>query len=82
MIANEDRLRQSVKIRRTSRDKGWETRVKLTIHDNGIVGVNDLPLNPNMSQDQAVAEERMPAALVVIFAEFKRQVEAQMEKAE
>jgi hypothetical protein len=50
MLANEDRLRDSVKITRTARDKGWQTTVKLSIHDNGIVGVNDLPLNPTRAK--------------------------------
>ncbi len=77
MLANEDRLRDSVKIIRTARDKGWQITVKLSIHDNGIVGVNDLPLNPNPSQGMDVADERMPSALAVIVDEFKRQVAAQ-----
>jgi hypothetical protein len=46
MLANEDRLRASVRIGRTARDMGWQTMVKLSIYDNGIVGVDDLPLNP------------------------------------
>ena len=76
-LANGDRLRDSVKIIRTPQDKGWQTTVKLTIYDNGIVHVNNLPLNPNESQGMNVADERMPDALAVIVDEFKRQVEAQ-----
>jgi hypothetical protein len=77
MLVNEDRLRDSVQITRTPKDKGWQTTVKLSIYDNGIVGVNDLPLNPNPSQGMDIADERMPTALAVIVDEFKRQVEAQ-----
>ncbi len=80
MIADENRLRGTVKIRRTARDKGWQTTIKLSVHDNGIVGVNDLPLNPNMSQGMDVADERMPEALGVIVDEFKRQVEMQADR--
>jgi hypothetical protein len=74
-LADENRLRQSLKIDRTAHDKGWETSVKLTIYDNGIVGVNSVPLNPNPSQGMAVADARMPDAMATIFAEFKRQVQ-------
>jgi hypothetical protein len=77
MLVNEDRLRDSVRITRTPRDKGWQTTVKLSIYDNGIVGVNDLPLNPNPGQGSDVADERMPTVLAVIVDEFKRRVEAQ-----
>lgn len=38
------------------------------------MGLNDLPLNPNPSQDQDVAEARMAPALEVIVDEFMRQV--------
>jgi len=41
------------------------------------VGLNDLPLNPNPSQDQDVAEARMAPALEVIVDEFMRQVRQQ-----
>lgn len=76
MLVNEDRLRDSVRITRTPRDKGWQTTVKISIYDNGIVGVNDLPLNPNPGQGLALADERMPTVLAVIVDEFKRRVEA------
>ena len=42
VIANEERLRQSVKITRTPRDKGWQTTIKLAVYDEGTVGLNDL----------------------------------------
>ena len=45
----------------------------------GTVGLNDLPLNPNPSQDQDVAEARMAPALEVIVDEFIRQVRQQHE---
>ena len=32
MLANENRLRDSVKTTCTARDKGWQTTVKLSIH--------------------------------------------------
>jgi len=76
-LANEGRLRDSVKITRTAQQKGWQTTVKLTIYDNGIVGINDIPLNPNPSQGVDVADERMPGALRAIVDEFKRRVEAE-----
>lgn len=77
VIANEERLRQSVKITRTPRDKGWQTTIKLAVYDEGTVGLNDLPLNPNPSQDQDVAEARMAPALEVVVDEFMRQVRQQ-----
>ena len=77
VTANEERLRQSVKITHTPRDKGWQTTIKLTVYDEGTVGLNDLPLNPNPSQDQDVAEARMAPALEVIVDEFMRQVRQQ-----
>jgi len=76
-LASEGRLRHSVKITRTAQQKGWQTTVKLTIYDNGIVSINDVPLNPNPSQGMDVADQRMPDALRAIVDEFKRQVEAQ-----
>jgi hypothetical protein len=76
-LSNEDRLQDSVKITRTARDKGWQTTVKLSIYDNGVVCVNDIPLNPNPSQGMDVADKRMPGALDIIVNEFKRQVENQ-----
>jgi hypothetical protein len=77
VIANEERLRQSVKITRTPRDKGWQATIKLAVYDEGTVGLNDLPLNPNPSQDQDVAEARMAPALEVVVDEFMRQVRQQ-----
>ena len=76
-IANEVRLRDSVRITRTAQDKGWQTTVKLSIYDNRVFSVNDIPLNPNPSQGMDVVDERMPKVLDVIANEFKRQVEDQ-----
>jgi hypothetical protein len=56
---------------------GWQTTIKLAVYDEGTVGVNDLPLNPNPSQDQDLAEARMTPALEVIVDEFTRQVRQQ-----
>ena len=52
-------------------------RITAAVYDEGTVGINDLPLNPNPSQDQDVAEARMAPALEVIVAEFMRQVRQQ-----
>jgi hypothetical protein len=49
-LANEKRLRDSVRITRTARDKGWDSMIKLSVYDNGIAGINGAPLNPNPSQ--------------------------------
>ena len=74
VIANEERLRQSVKVTRTPRDRGWQTTIKLAVYDEGTVGRNDLPLNPNPSQEQDVAQGRMTPALEMIVNEFMRHV--------
>jgi len=53
-LANEDRLRESVKITRTPQDKGWQSTIKISMYDNGVVSVNNVPLNvplnPNPGQ--------------------------------
>ena len=77
MTANEERLRQSVKITHTPRDRGWQTTIKLTVYDEGTVGLNDLPLNPNPSLDQDLAKPGWAPALEVSVEEFMRQVRQQ-----
>jgi hypothetical protein len=77
-LANEVRLRGSVRITRTPRDRGWQTTVKLSFYDNGVFSVNDIPLNPNESQGMDVVDERMHKVLDVIVNEFKRQVKDQL----
>jgi hypothetical protein len=43
MLVSEDRVRRSVQVTRMPQDKGWQTTVKLSIYDNGIVGHRMLP---------------------------------------
>ena len=51
MIANEERLRQSVKITRTPRDKGWHTTINPAVHDEETVAAAGEPASPHTSTE-------------------------------
>lgn len=51
MPASPDRLVRETDIRRTARDKGWRLTVTITAYDNGMIMVDDCPINEGPPYD-------------------------------
>jgi hypothetical protein len=75
MPASLNRQRRSMKIKRTRDDKGWTLSLDITIYDNGMVSVAQIPINRSPAYDPT---DGWAGALEIAVAQinlFRRDIE-------
>jgi hypothetical protein len=75
MPASLDRIRESMTVQPTPRDKGLQLTLSLVAYDNGMIQLDGIPIN--VAPDYGNGEGWLGAAEVAIATinEFRRQVE-------
>ena len=74
MPARLDRVRQSMSVEPTARDKGLTLTMRVTAYDNGMVEVDGIPINASPDYDPADGWLGASEVTTVTLNEFRRQV--------
>ena len=75
-----ERIRNSMSVERTPRDKGLVLTVRVTAYDNGMVQVDGIPINASPDYDQADGWLSAAEVTVMTINEFRRQAAARQSK--
>ena len=76
MPASLKRIRESMTVQPTSRDKGLTLTVKVTAYDNGMVEVDGIPINMSPDYDPGGGWLGAADVITTTLNEFRRQAEA------
>jgi hypothetical protein len=75
MGATPKRIRESLTVKRSSRDKGWVLTVKIVAYDSGMIQVDGIPINDKASgYDPADGWLGAADVLTSTLSEFRRHV--------
>lgn len=77
MGASLERIRKSMSVQSTARDKGLVLELRIVAYDNGMIEVDGIPINVTGDGEPNLAEGWLGAATVALqtMHEFRRQVE-------
>ncbi len=70
-----DRIRKSMAVAPTKRDKGLTLTVRVTAYDNGMVEVDGIPINESPNYDPGHGWMGASEIVVSTLGEFRRQAE-------
>jgi hypothetical protein len=76
MPAGLNRIRETMNVEPTARDKGLTLILKLTAYDNGMLELDGVPLNDHKKDDQVAGWLAAAEVLASTLNEFHRQVAA------
>ncbi len=68
-----ERIRQSMSVEPTPRDKGLTLTVRVTAYDNGMVEVDGIPINESPSYDPGHGWMGASEMVISTLNEFRRQ---------
>ena len=74
MPARLDRIRQSMDVQPTPRDKGLELTIRLKVYDNGLLELDGIPLNDKDRDDPVLGWLAAGEVITSTLTEFYRQV--------
>jgi hypothetical protein len=74
MPASLNRIRETMKVQKTPRDKGLTLTLKLTAYDNGMLELDTVPLNDHNVDDDVTGWLAAAEVLTATLNEFHRQV--------
>jgi hypothetical protein len=82
MPASLDRIRRTMKVQPTARDKGLKLTLEVVAYDNGLVEVDTVPINDIVNDPDPAAHGWLGAAEVAVLTlgEFRRQVERRQQE--
>ena len=73
MSASLERIRRSMTVEPTAKDKGLTLTLRVTAYDNGMVEVNGIPINEAPSYDPGDGWMGASEVVVSTMNEFRRQ---------
>jgi hypothetical protein len=76
MPASLERIRKSMTVEPTAKDKGLTLTLTLTAYDNGMVQLDGIPINVEPHYDQVEGFLGASEVAVTTIHEFYRQVQA------
>ena len=74
MAASLERIRESMDVAPTPRDKGLRLRLEVVAYDNGMIQLDGVPINVGPSYDDAEGWLGAAEVVVATMNEFRRQV--------
>jgi hypothetical protein len=74
MAASLDRIRASMDVAPTPRDKGLRLKLEVIAYDNGMIQLDGIPINVAPSYDDAEGWLGAAEVVVATINEFRRQV--------
>lgn len=75
MPASLERIRKSMSVTPTAREKGLTLTIKVTAYDNGMVEVDGIPINESPGYDQGGGWLGAADVITSTLNEFRRQAE-------
>lgn len=75
MPASLKRIRESMSVIPTARDKGLTLTIKVTAYDNGMVEVDGIPINESPAYDQGGGWLGAADVITTTLNEFRRQAD-------
>jgi hypothetical protein len=78
MPASLERIRRTMNVKPTTKDKGLELTLRVVAYDNGLVEVDTVPINDMVNDRDPSGHGWLGAAEVAVLtlSEFRRQVDA------
>jgi hypothetical protein len=64
-------VRQTMKVERTSRDKGWRMNITIDAYPNGLVNINNTAANGKSQLHTWVGVNRRIADMIELFVQDK-----------
>jgi hypothetical protein len=80
MPASLDRIRRTMDVKPTPKDKGLTLTLRLTAYDNGMVQLDGVPINDHVDYDQVTGWLGATEVAVTKIHEFYRQVGARKQE--
>jgi len=74
MPARLDRVRETMQVKATPRDKGLTLTLRLTAYDNGMIELDGVPLNDHQKDGPVVGWLAAGEVITTTLSEFHRQV--------
>jgi hypothetical protein len=74
MPASLDRIRESMTVAPTARDKGLRLTLNLVAYDNGMIELDGIPINASPDYDGVDGWLGATEVAVTTISEFRRQV--------
>ena len=74
MPASLNRIRETMNVQSTPRDKGLTLTLKLTAYDNGMLELDTVPLNDHHNDDDVTGLLAASEVFTATLNEFHRQV--------
>ena len=74
MPATLKRVRESMKVRPTARNKGLQLTLTITAYDNGMIAVDGIPTNVEPDYDPALGWLSAVETIGITLNEFRNQV--------
>jgi hypothetical protein len=82
MPASLKRIRESMSVKPTVREKGLTLTIKVTAYDNGMVEVDGIPINESPAYDQGGGWLGAADVITTTLNEFRRQAEVRKKQLE
>ncbi|PWU48115.1 hypothetical protein DLJ47_28895 [Micromonospora sp. S4605] len=73
MPASLDRIRNSMKVTTTTKDKGLVLTLTVVAYDNGMIEVDGIPINTSPNYDQGEGWAGAAEVATATLSEFRRQ---------
>ncbi|MEV4134041.1 hypothetical protein AB0J72_17955 [Dactylosporangium sp. NPDC049742] len=73
MPASLDRIRESMKVQPTARDKGLRLTIEVVAYDNGMIQVDGVPINASPAYDEGEGWLGAAEVAVATIGELRRQ---------
>jgi hypothetical protein len=80
MPASLNRIRETMDVKPTPRNKGLTLTLKLTAYDNGMLELDTVPLNDHHSDDDVTGWLAAAEVITATLNEFHRQVTARVDE--
>jgi hypothetical protein len=74
MAASLDRIRTSMDVAPTPKDKGLRLRLEVVAYDNGMIQLDGIPINAGPGYDDAEGWLGATEVVLATLNEFRRQV--------
>jgi hypothetical protein len=81
MPASLDRIRESMTVKSTPKDKGLQLTLSLVAYDNGMIQLDGIPINTSPDYDSVDGWLGAVEVAVTTINEFRRQAQARHRRA-